>query len=128
MAFDRYRGTLPYRIVALQICATVACAGLWSLAGLDRAVASALGGCAVFVPNGFMAWRVAAQSPENGAIDEARRLLAGTVAKLVLAVAFMVGAFVWYGPEPVAFFVTLMAVQAVHWIAPWLDVPRRRRI
>jgi len=127
MTSESSRVTLPFRIVAAQVGVTALLAGLWSLAGLDRGLSSALGGVAVFVPNAFFAWRVSTRADRREALDQARRLIGNSVAKLALGAGVLVAIFVWCRPEPIAFFATLITVQATHWIAPWLDVPRRRR-
>jgi F0F1-type ATP synthase assembly protein I len=127
MALESSRVTLPFRIVAAQAGVAVLVAGLWSLAGLDRGVSSALGGVAVIVPNAFFAWRVTARADRPTALDQARRLVGNSVAKFVLGAGLLVAVFVWCRPEPIAFFATLIAVQVTHLMAPLLDVPRRSR-
>ena len=89
----------------------------WALQGLDRGVSSALGAVAVVIPNGFFAWRVGTTRAAD-AMYEARRLIAGSVAKLLIGVGILIAAFAFYRPEPKAFFATLIVVQAVHWLAP----------
>jgi F0F1-type ATP synthase assembly protein I len=127
MPFDPSRVTLPARILATQIGVTVALAVGWSSTGIDRGASSALAGVAVIVPNAFFAWRASTGHATLPATDQARRLIGSSVAKVVLGVVLLTAIFVTYRPEPLAFFVTLILVQAVHWIAPWIDVPRRRR-
>ena len=88
----------------------------WALQSLERGVSSALGALAIVLPNAFFAWRVSAAQAADATV-EAQRLIVGSVAKLLLGVALLVAAFAWYRPEPIAFFATLIVVQAVHWVA-----------
>ena len=113
--------SLPFRIVATQFGVGGMLTVLWAMQSLDRGVSSALGALAIAVPNGFFAWRISATravDATHAAQHEAQRLIIGSVVKLVLGIALMVAAFVWYRPEPIAFFSTLIVVQAVHWVAP----------
>jgi F0F1-type ATP synthase assembly protein I len=98
---------------------------LWLLATPGHAIASAMAGLAVAAPNAFFAWRIAAGRPDSDGVDEARRLIGSGIAKSLLGAGLLVAIFVAYQPEPAAFFVTLIGVQAVHWTAPLFDVPRR---
>lgn len=127
MTFDKSRLTLPARIVALQVGVLVVLAGGWSLSGVGRGVSSALAGFAVIVPNAYLVWRIGANNEKSAALDQARQLVGNSVAKLALGAGLLVGTFVLYRPDPMAFFVTLIVVQAVHWIAPWIDGPPRKK-
>jgi F0F1-type ATP synthase assembly protein I len=117
---------LPYRIVAVQSCTAAVLAALWLLRSAADGVSSLLGGVAVIVPNAYFAWRVVG-SGDRVAIDEARRLVGGSVAKLVLGFGLLVGTFAWFRPEPAAFFTTFVVVQAAQLASPWLATARRRR-
>lgn len=119
------RVPLPVRIVIAQCVATGVVTLLWLLASPGHAISGAVAGLAVVIPNAFFAWRVAAGRPDSDGIDEARRLIGSGIARSILGVGLLVAIFVAYQPDPVAFFVTLIAVQAVHWVAPFFDVPRR---
>ena len=121
--------SLPLRIVTAQCWVGGLLTVLWAMQSLDRGVSSALGALVIALPNGFFAWRVVSgraadatpeteKEAEMRALHEAQRLIVGSVVKLVLGVALMVAAFVWYRPEPIAFFSTLIVVQAVHWVGP----------
>jgi len=120
------RVPLPFRIVVAQCIATGVLALLWLLLTPGDALASVLAGVAVIIPNALFAWRVASAGAGANAVDEARRLVGSGIAKSLMGVVLLIAMFVAYRPEPVAFFVTLIGVQAIHWIAPLLDVPRRR--
>jgi F0F1-type ATP synthase assembly protein I len=97
----------------------------WALQSLDRGTSSALGALAIVVPNGFFAWRASVPRAAD-AVSEAQGLMVASVVKLMLGVAMLIAAFTLYRPEPIAFFATLIAVQAVHWLAPLVlkDFPR----
>jgi len=89
----------------------------WAFESLDRGTASAWAALAIVAPNAFFAWRVSTVRAAD-ATYEAQRLIVGSVVKLVLGVVMLVAAFVLFRPEPIAFFTTLIVVQAVHWLAP----------
>ena len=127
MTFDKSRMTLPARIVALQAGVLVVLASGWSLSGVGRGVSSALAGFAVIAPNAYLAWRISANNEKIAALDQARQVIGNSVAKLALGAGLLVGTFVLYQPDPLAFFVTLIVVHAVHWIAPWLEGPPRTK-
>ena len=78
-----------------------------------------LAGIVVIAPSAGFAWRVSATSvPVGQELGAARRLIGGGIAKLLVTFGLLVVAFAWLRPEPVAFFVTMMAMQAVYWFSP----------
>jgi F0F1-type ATP synthase assembly protein I len=80
-----------------------------------------LAGIVVIAPSVGFARRVAAaDAPAGQELDAARALLGSGIAKLVLTFGLLVVAFAWFHPEPVAFFATMIALQAVYWLAPML--------
>jgi F0F1-type ATP synthase assembly protein I len=89
--------------------------------GPAYALASLVAGVVVIVPGIYLAWRVGATRATSGQeLNAARRLLAGGVAKLLLTFGLLVVAFACFRPEPVAFFATMIALQAVYWLVPAL--------
>lgn len=122
----RYRilkGSVPlaFRIVAVQGVLAVLLATLFLLLGRAHAVSGLLAGIVVIAPSVGFARRVtAANVPEGQELDAARRVLGGGIVKLVLTFGLLVVAFAWFRPEPVAFFATMIALQAVYWVAPLL--------
>lgn len=113
---------LPFRIVAVQVGATAALAMMFLVIGQAHAVASLIAGVVVIVPGSYFAWRVVAMDAARGdELNAARRLLGGGVAKLVMTFALLVVTFAWFRPAPLAFFATMIALQAVYWLAPILE-------
>jgi F0F1-type ATP synthase assembly protein I len=89
--------------------------------GPAYALASLAAAVVVIVPGCYMAWRVFATRATAGQeLNAARRLLGGGIAKLILTFGLLVVAFAWVRPEPGAFFATMIALQAVYWLAPVL--------
>jgi F0F1-type ATP synthase assembly protein I len=115
---------LPIKIVTVQAVTAAILAMMFLMLGGRHAVASTLAGVVVLIPSGWFAWRVVASNGDDAStVDVARRLLANGVVKLLLTVGLLVVTFAWFRPEPVAFFATLIALQAVHWCTPLLDRP-----
>jgi F0F1-type ATP synthase assembly protein I len=112
---------LAFRIVAVQGVLAVLLATMFLLLSRPQAMAGLLAGVVVIAPNVGFAWRVSATNvPEGQELDAARRLLGSGIAKLIVTFGLLVVAFAWFRPEPVAFFVTMIALQAVYWLAPML--------
>ena len=96
-------------------------ATMFLLLGRPQAVSALLAGVVVIAPSIGFARRVAATNvPAGQELDAARRLLGSGIAKLILTFGLLVVAFAWFRPEPVAFFATMIALQAVYWLAPVL--------
>ena len=94
---------------------------LWLFDG-SRALSALVAGVVVVVPSAWFAWRVETANAVGGEeLDAARRLLGSGVAKLVLTVGLLVVALVWFRPEPVVFFATLIVLQLAYWLAPLLE-------
>jgi hypothetical protein len=106
-----------------------------------HALAALTAGVVVIVPSAGFAWRAATSASGVGvheavgaaeasrdAIRQAQALLGGAVARFVATVALMAGAIVWLRPNPLAFFGTLVALQAAYWIAPLTAGPPRSRV
>lgn len=114
--------SLPFRIVVVQGVVAVTIAMLLLVFGHAYAVASLAAGVVVIVPGSYFAWRVVATNATRGEeLDAARRLLGGGVAKVLLTFALLVVAFAWLRPTPVAFFATMIALQAVYLMTPVLE-------
>jgi F0F1-type ATP synthase assembly protein I len=112
---------LPFRIVAVQGVLAVLLATMFLLLGRAQAMSVLLAGVVVIAPSvGFARRVVAADVPAGEELDAARQLLGSGIAKLVLTFGLLVAAFAWFRPEPVAFFATMIALQAVYWLAPVL--------
>jgi ATP synthase protein I len=112
---------LPFRIVAVQCGVAVTLAMMFLMLGHAHAMASLVAGVVVIVPGFYFAWRVVAVDATRGdELNAARRLLAGGVTKQLLTFGLLVVAFVWFRPAPVAFFATMIVLQAVYWLAPIL--------
>ena len=112
---------LAFRIVAVQGVLAVLLATMFLLLGRTQAMSGLLAGVVVIAPNLGFAWRVsAANVPAGQELDAARRLLGSGIAKLMLTFGLLVVAFAWFRPEPVAFFATMIALQAVYVLAPLL--------
>ena len=72
----------------------------------------------MIVPSAWFAWRVTAiQAPAGQELDAARRLFGSGIAKVMATFGLLAMAFVGARPEPVAFFVTMIGVQASHLFA-----------
>lgn len=114
--------SLPFRIVVLQGVVAVTIAMLLLVFGRAYALASLAAGIVVIVPGSYFAWRVAATNATCGQeLNAARRLLGGGIAKQVLTFGLLVVAFAWLRPNPVAFFATMIALQAVYLLTPMLE-------
>jgi ATP synthase protein I len=112
---------LAFRIVAVQGVLAVLLATMFLLLGRAQAVSGLLAGVVVVAPNVGFAWRVAATSaPAGQELDAARRLLGSGVVKVLLTFGLLVVVFAWFRPEPLAFFATMIALQAVYWFTPAL--------
>ncbi len=112
---------LAFRIVAVQGVLAVLLATIFLLFGRAQAISGLMAGVVVIVPSLGFAWRVSAtNAPAGQELDAARRLLGSGIAKLVLTFGLLVVAFAWFRPEPLAFFATMIALQAVYWMAPVL--------
>jgi F0F1-type ATP synthase assembly protein I len=113
---------LPYRIVAVQSGVTATLAMALLMSARTDAIASLVAGVVMIVPGGYFAWRVVTTDASGGdALHAARRLLGGEVAKLLMTFGLLVVAFVCFRPAPVAFFATMIVLQAVYWLAPMLE-------
>jgi F0F1-type ATP synthase assembly protein I len=114
---------LAFRILAVQGAFAVALAMMFLLMGRAHAVSALLAGVVVVAPNVGFAWRVAkASAPVGQELNSARRLIGSMIAKLLLSIGLLVIVFAYFRPEPVAFFVTMIALQTAYWFAPMLDV------
>lgn len=109
-----------FRIVAVQGVLAVLLATMFLLLSRAQAMSGLLAGIVVIAPSIGFARRVAADVPAGQELDAARQLVGSGIAKLVLTFGLLVVAFAWFRPEPVAFFVTMIALQAVYWLAPVL--------
>jgi len=113
---------LPFRIRAVQGVFTATLAIMFLLMGRAQAVSALLAGIVVIAPNVVFAWRVAKASASVGQeLTAARGLIGSMVGKLLLSITLLVVAFAWFRPEPLAFFATMIVLQAAHWLAPMLD-------
>jgi F0F1-type ATP synthase assembly protein I len=112
---------LAFRIVAVQGVLAVLLATMFLLLGRAQAISGLLAGVVVIAPSVGFAWRVTTtNAPAGQELDAARRLLGSGIAKLILTFGLLIVAFAWFRPEPVAFFATMIALQAVYWLAPVL--------
>lgn len=112
---------LAFRIVAVQGVLAVLLSTMFLLLGRTQAMSGLMAGIVVIAPSIGFAWRVVvADVPAGQELDAARQLVGSGIAKLVLTFGLLVVAFAWFRPEPVAFFVTMIALQAVYWLAPVL--------
>jgi F0F1-type ATP synthase assembly protein I len=112
---------LAFRIVVVQGALAAMLTMMFLMLGRAHAMAALLSGIVVIAPNIGFAWRVTATSVADGQeLNAARRLVGSGIAKLVLTFGLLVVAFAWLRPEPVAFFVTMIAMQAAYWFAPLL--------
>ena len=112
---------LALRIVAVQGVLAVLLATMFLLWGRAQAMAGLLASVVVIAPNLGFAWRVSATNvPAGQELDAARRLLGSGIARLMLTFGLLVVAFAWFRPEPVGFFATMIALQAVYAFAPLL--------
>ncbi len=112
---------LALRIVAAQGVLAVLLATMFLLLGRAQAISGLLAGVVVIAPSLGFAWQVSATNvPAGQELNAARRLLGSGVMKLVLTFGLLVVAFAWFRPEPLAFFATMIALQAVYWLVPAL--------
>ena len=112
---------LAFRIMAVQGVLALALATMFLIRGGSHAMSALTAGIVMIAPSFGFAWRVSATNVAEGQeLDAARRVLGSGVAKLVLTFGLLVVAFAWFRPEPVAFFATMIALQAVYWMAPVL--------
>lgn len=113
---------LAFRIVAAQGVLAAMLTMMFLMVGRAHAVSALVAAIVVIAPSFGFAWSVARTRVSPGEeLSAARRLLAGGVAKLLATVSLLVVAFVYAHPEPVAFFVTLIAMQVAYWFAPMLN-------
>lgn len=98
---------LPYRIVTLQVAATLAVASLSSAWNLRVAFAALMAGVVCVPPNAYFAWRVNRER-------SAGRLLASSVIRFVATVGLMAFVMIRLQPAPAAFFATFVLLQLVH--------------
>jgi len=109
---------LAFQIVAVQGVLAVLLATMFLLLSRAQAMSGLLAGVVVIAPSIGFARRVAAADvPAGQELNAARQLVGSGIAKLVLTFGLLVVAFAWFRPEPVAFFVTMVALQAVYWLA-----------
>ena len=112
---------LAFRIVVVQGVLAVLLATMFLLLGRAQAISGLLAGIVVIAPSIGFARRVSvADVPAGQELEAARRLVGSGIAKLVLTFGLLVVAFAWFRPEPMAFFATMIALQAVYWLAPVL--------
>ena len=112
---------LAFRIVAVQGVLAAMLATMFLLFGRTQAASGLLAGFVVIAPSVGFAWRVSGTNvPKGQESDVARRVLGSGIAKMLLTFGLLVVAFAWLHPEPMAFFVTMIALQAVYWMAPVL--------
>ena len=113
---------LPFQMVVVQGVVAVTIAVLLLVFGRAYALASLAAAVVVILPGSYFAWRVVATNATRGEeVNAARRLLGGSVAKLLSTFGLLVVAFAWLRPAPVAFFATMIVLQAVYWLAPLLE-------
>ena len=120
---------LAFRIVAVQGVLAAMLTMTLLMLGRAYAVSALAAGVVVIAPSFIFAWRIVRTHASPGEeLGVARRLMVGGVAKLLATVGLLVVAFVYVRPEPVAFFATMIALQAVYWFAPMLDPDASHRI
>jgi len=116
--------SLPFRLVVAQGIVVATITMLFLVCGRAYALASLAAGVVVIVPGTYFAWRVVASNATHGAeLGTARQLLGDGVAKLLLTFGLLVVAFAGLRPDPLAFFATMIVLQAVYWLAPLLERP-----
>jgi F0F1-type ATP synthase assembly protein I len=114
---------LAFRILAVQGAFAAALAMMFLLIGRAHAMSALLAGIVVIAPNVGFAWRVAkASAPIGQELNSARRLIGSMIAKLLLSIGLLVVAFAYFRPEPVAFFATMIVLQAVYLLTPVLEL------
>ena len=95
---------------------------MFLMMGRAHAVSALLAGVVVIAPSVGFARRVARTSaPVGEELSSARRLIASGIVKLLLSFGLMIIVFAYFRPEPMAFFVTMIVLQAAYWLAPMLD-------
>jgi ATP synthase protein I len=112
---------LAFRIVAVQGVLATMLTMMFLLLGRAHAVSALVAGIVVIAPNVAFAWRITRL--DGGAADalgSARRLVGSGMAKVLATIGLLVVAFASFRPEPVAFFATMIVVQAAYWLAPLL--------
>ena len=92
------------------------------LMGRAHAMSALLAGVVVIAPNVVFAWRVAKASvPVGQELNSARRLIGSMIARLLLSIGLLVVVFAYFRPEPLAFFATMIVLQAVYLLTPVLE-------
>lgn len=112
---------MAFRIVAVQGVLAAMLTTMFLLLGRAHAVSALMAGVVVIAPGVVFAWRVVRTSALPGQeLSAARRLMASGVVKSLATVVLLIVAFAWFRPEPLAFFATMIALQAVYWLVPAL--------
>jgi F0F1-type ATP synthase assembly protein I len=109
-----------FRVVAVQGVLAATLTLMFLLLSRTHAMSSLLAGFVMIAPNMFFAWRVAANVPAGQEMSAARRLVGSAIAKQLATVMLLVIAFAAFRPDPLGFFVTMIAMQGVGWLAPLL--------
>ena len=113
---------LAFRIVVVQGVLAAMLSMMFLMLGRAYAVSALVAGIVVVAPNIGFAWRVVKTDAAAGhELSAARRLMGSGVAKLFVTFGLLVAVFAYLRVEPVAFFVTMIAMQAAYWLAPTLD-------
>ena len=111
------------RLVAAQAAAGAAVALIAGVvAGRAAAQAALLGALTGLVPQAWFAWRVLRRDVlEGGAATMLRAMYLGEAFKLAFIAVMFVGIFrLWPAVPPLPLLLALIAVLAVHWLAPVL--------
>lgn len=110
------------RLVAAEAAtAVLATLVAGAFGGSPAALAAALGALSCGLPQAWFAWRALGPGSRGDASDMLRALYRGEAVKLAAIAVFLIGIFrLWPEVPPLALVFGLIAVQAVHLLAPLL--------
>lgn len=110
---------MPYRIVVLQLVATIAAATGWLMVDGSQAFAALLAGVTCVLPGAYFAWRATVERSPG-------KLLGQGVLKFALTVVLLAVCIGVFEPAAAGFFGTFVLLQTMYVVGPLLPAKQLR--
>ena len=110
-----------YRVIGLQVIATVIVAAISLSVGKVHAYSALLGGLICVLPNLYFVRKTFAYSGARAARQIVNAFYKGEAIKLVLTAVLFALVYVYVKPlEPAAMLIAFILVQTTNWFVPWI--------
>lgn len=118
----RIQGPKVMRVIGLQLLGSISLASAgWVLGDLVIAYSLLAGGLVCALPNLVFAWMAFRFQGARAAKRVVSAFYKAEMLKFGLTVVLFAGVFALVRPlNPIFFFVAYVAVQALHWLSPWI--------